>query len=215
MVFCMQQGYMQEKFSLEVNYGVAGNNFVRDYIETKEDGYIPTGARLFAKKKFLGSVGQIQLNYHLKNSTSVSVGYTRDMHQQETNYTGYVGDTDFRIDNFALRHNNNIYFAKHRRNLNEAKTLKYHFGLFYLRPEQQEIDIKLPPYFAPQIVVEERDTPNFNLNEAGILAGVDYKRQIDTKFKVGLHLSGYYVASASYYETTYLTGSLSYAFSKK
>lgn len=195
----------ESRFSVEVNYGLAGNHFVTSYIENSDDGYIPEFVDFLANKRFLGSVGQLQVNYHLKNNTSFSLGYARDSHQKEVSYKKNVAGAKLNIHKWAIRHNNNIYFFKHKRNL--TKVFDYHFGLFYLRPEQQEIEIDNA---ARIIEIEERDNPGFNLNEAGILAGLDYEKQIDTKFKAGFHLTGHYILSASYYETTYFTGSISY-----
>lgn len=195
------------RFSIEANYGLSGSPRVVRYTERAGEGNPahPENRIFLADKDFFGSVGQIQLNYHLKNNTTISIGYSRDMHQRERNYQ----NSYFYVDNFSIRHNNNIYFIKHKRNF--SKSLKYHFGGFVKRPEQQEIEIWEPN---GPISVQERDAPNNRLSDGGLLAGIDYEKQIDTHFVAGLHLSGYYLASASTYETTYLTGSLAYQFGK-
>ncbi len=196
----------ESRFSLELNYGLAANHFVTSYEENQIDG-----EQLLANKDFLGSVGEVQLNYFFTNGTSLIIGYARDNHQKERSYQNIINGVPIVVDKFSIRHNNNIFFLKHKRYINEQ--FKYHFGLFYLRPEQQEIEIWQPP-LPPKILLEERDTPNNNLNEGGVLGGFDYEQKIDTKFTGGLHLSGYYLLSNGTYETTYLTGSLAYRFKK-
>lgn len=196
----------ESRFAIEINYGLSGNHFVTSYEENQIDG-----EQLLAKKDFLGSVGQLQLNYFFTNGTSLSFGYSRDNHQKERNFQDIINGVPVIVDKFSIKHNNNIYFLKHKRHLGE--NFNYHFGLFYLRPEQQEIDIWKQP-LPPRVLIEERDTPNNNLNEGGLLGGIDYERKIDIKFTGGLHLTGYYVLSNGTYETTYLTGSIAYRFQK-
>lgn len=207
IIFCSCLCFSQDsRFSLEMNYGLAGNHFVTSYEEAPFQG-----VTLLANKNFIGSVGQLQLNYFFSNGTSLNFGYARDNHEKERNYQTIINGVPVMVENWAIRHNNNIYFLKHKRHI--KKDFNYHFGLFYLRPEQQEIEIHETP-LPPLVEVGERDHPNYNLNEAGILGGIDYEQKIDTKFIGGLHLSGYYLASTSTYETTYLTGSLAYRFQK-
>ena len=186
------------------------NHFVTSYAETPDEGNIPDGYIFLAKKNFLGTAGQVQLNYFFENQTSLSLGYLRDMHQKERDYYKRAEYNTVLIEDWAIRHNNNIYFIKHKRPL--SNVLQYHFGLFILYPEQQEI-VVWESDIASTVLMDERDKWNSNLNEGGVLAGIDYEKQVDSKFFAGLHLSGYYVLSAQYYESTYLTGSLSYTLS--
>lgn len=205
---CLISHAQEKKISLEINYGIAGNHFVTSY----EENNLPEGFIYLANKNFLGAVGQVQLNYYFQNETSLSIGYSRDTHQKERSYQTLVNSVPVIIDNWSIVHHNNIFQAKHKRHIN--KEFKYHFGIFYLRPEQQEIEINEPPYPIIGVFLDERDNPNNNLNEAGILGGLNYEKKIDTKFIGGINITGYYLASTSTYETTYLTGSLAYQFGK-
>lgn len=189
----------ERKLSLEMNYGITGNHFVRSYIEQEGKGNV-----LLAKKNFLGTVGQLQLNYHFPNNTTLSIGYAKETLEKERNYSN--ASSSFSVKNFSIRHTNNMYFLKHRRPFSDV--FGYHFGAFYVRPEQQELDIY--GLSNPRVIIEERDAPNQRLNELGLLAGFDFEKQIDTKFKAGLHLTGNYILTASTYEATYFTGSLAY-----
>lgn len=188
IIFLCNILYSQKNsFSLELNYGLAGNHFVRSYGDDLN------------KKDFLGTISQIQVNYVLKNNTMLSLGYARDSHQQEKSFE----DQNVKVENFSLRHNNNFYYGSHTRKIHN--NFKYHLGLFYMRPEQQEI-LVLNNF----VWIKERDNPNNRLNEGGLLGGVSWEKQLDTKLKGGLKLTGYYIASASTYETTTLTSYISY-----
>jgi len=200
------------KFSLEINYGLAGNHFVNSYTEQGE-GFIPEGFIYLADKDFLGTVSKIQVNYEFKNETSISVGYARDSHQSERDYLSPSTSRNLvLIKNWSIRHNNNMFFGSHKRHIN--KTFNYHVGVFVIHPEQQEIDIREGSEHV-SVLLDERDLPNNRLAEGGFLAGIDYEKQLDTRFVGGLHLSGFYLASTGTYETTYLTASLAYQFAEK
>ena len=200
------------RFSIEANYGLAFSNFVEGYNEQGEGGFMPPGYVLIADKNFLGTVNQVQVNYHLKNGTSFILGYARDSHQKERNYTNPEGTNASVLENWSLRHNNNIFFGKHKRNI--SKYFKYHVGVFVIHPEQQEITVWEG---SEQVAVymDERDKPNNGLSDGGFLAGLDFEKQLGSKFLGGLHLTGYHRTSAATYETTYFTGSIAYIFNKK
>ncbi len=202
-VYC---GVSQDRrFSVEANFGLSANHFVTSYTE-----YPPPRLTIY-KKRLLGTAGQLQLNYYLKNGTSISGGYCRTNNEEERNYDKAFDYVRLKIENFALHHNENIFFVKHQRRL--GKLLNYHLGLYYVRFEQQEIAINEPiNNGVAVIVIDERDTPNNRLNDIGFLGGLDYEKHIDSRFKAGLHLTGYWILSGSYYEATNLTGSIAYQF---
>lgn len=202
-----------EKISIEVNYGLSGSPRVLRYTEEPTPNVLPEGIVRLADKDFFGTVSQIQINYHLKNETSLSLGYSRDNHQRERNYNNVINNVPVSIKNWAIRHNNNVFFLKHKRNLFiNFNNIKYHFGGFVLHAEQQEIDIYEPPLWNGQIEIEERDQPNNGLSDAGFLGGLNFEKKIDKKFIGSINISGYYLATTGTYETTYLTGSLAYNF---
>ncbi|MFY7840475.1 MAG: hypothetical protein ACOVP7_09370 [Lacibacter sp.] len=194
------------KVSLDINYGFNGNFFVRSYDET--DG--PQNKTYLYKKNFLGTIGGIELKYHLNNNSSIIAGYARSTNKGEKNYSGTINGVDVFINNFNIRHNNDFYLLAYERRFKKSTpAFTYHLGFVLATMHQQEISIE---NFANEIVLDERNFKNSKLQEAGILGGVKFQKKIDTKFELGISIRGYYLISAQTFEALTLTPTLTYRF---
>lgn len=194
----------QKKLSIEINYGVNGNFFVRSYNET-----IPPPAKLFYKKNFIGSIGGLEMQYALNKRSSLGLAFAVSRNSKEINYSGNI--IPVTIINFHIIHINKFFHLFYDRSISQKiPGLTYQAGLFYLRMNQQEVEI------ADQInggtLFEERNFKSNKLEEGGIFMGFHYSKKIDTKFKLGIKSRVYYLISTSSFEAITLTPTLTYHF---
>lgn len=208
VAFSQLQAQKSDKFSLELNYGLNGNFFVRSYDEL---GGPPNKTYLY-KKKFLGTVGGIELKYHLDNISSLIAGYSRSSNKGEKNYSGNINGIDVFVSDFNLRHNNDFYQVGYERRFKKSNpVLKYHIGVVIATMHQQEISIE---NFDNQVLIDERNFKNSKLQEAGVFGGVHFQKKIDTKLELGLRIRAYYLVSVQTFEALTLTPTLTYTFYK-
>lgn len=190
----------KSKLSLEINYGLNGNFFVRDYDETA-----PPPVKLFYKKNFIGSIGGFEVKYNLSERSSIGLGYGKSVNKREINYNNGINAS---IANFNITHVNHFYQLFYETSLSKkSNNVKLQGGIFYLRMNQQEIDA------SPRgVSFEERDFEHNKLEEGGVFLGLHYLKKIDTKFHAGLKFRVYYLVSTSTLEAITLTPTLTYSF---
>lgn len=194
------------RFSIEANYGLNGNFFVRSYDEVGG----PFNKTYLYKKKFLGTIGGLDIKYALNKRSSIAIAYSRSINKGTKNFNGFVDNVQIIVEDFQLRHINNFYQACYERDFfKESPSFKYHVGIVYARMNQQEIMIE---NWDNRVVIQERNFKNSYLEEAGIFAGFQYSKKIDTKFELGIKVRGYYLISANTFEAITLTPTLSYRF---
>mgnify|MGYP000668979933 FL=1 len=184
LIFCSILN-AQKKFSLEVNYGLNGNFFVRSYPENA-----PWPLLEFNKKDFIGTIGGIEGRYVLNSKSSIGLGFSKSHNQKKINYyNGYNAS----MRDFNITHTNYFYALDYERSLSKKiKNLTMQLGIYYLRMKQQEIT------FSPSgMGAEERNYDNSNLEEAGVLFGLHYFKRIDTKFDFGVKTRIYYTLSVT------------------
>lgn len=193
-----------KKFSLEINYGLNGNFFVRSYDEV---GGPP--AKRFLNKNFIGSIGGAEMEYALNKKSRLGLAYATSKNSKEINYSGSV--IPITIINFHITHINKFFQLFYNRNLSKKITgLTYEAGLFYLRMNQQEIEIT--DRTNGGVLVEERNYKSYKLEEGGIFLGFHYSKKIDTKFDLGIKSRIYYLVSTNSLEAITLTPTLTYHF---
>jgi hypothetical protein len=199
LIFCSILN-AQKRFSLEVNYGLNGNFFVRSYPENA-----PWPLLEFNKKDFIGTIGGVEGRYALNSKSSIGLGFSKSHNQKKINYyNGYNAS----MRDFNITHANYFYTLDYERSLSKKiKNLTMQLGIFYLRMNQQEIT------FSPSgMGAEERNYDNSNLEEAGVLLGLHYFKKIDTKFDFGVKTRVYYLISTSSFEAITITPTLRYNF---
>ena len=187
------------RLSLEVNYGLQGNFFVRSYTE-----YAPGSAKALYKKNFIGTIGGLELKYKLNPFSNISLGYSKSINKREINYTAmYVSILHFRIS-----HINNFYQLGYERVFSKRNMdIKFNSGIFYLRMKQQEVDAS-----PVGVSLEERDYKHNKPEEGGAFFGLHYSKKIDTKFELGIKSRVYYLISTNQFEAITLTPTLTYNF---
>lgn len=194
------------KFSLELNYGLNGNFFVRSYDETGG----PQNKTYLYKKNFLGNVGGLELKYHFRNKSALILGYARSTNKGTKNFSGPINGVDVFITDFNIRHTNGFYQLAYERRFRKSNpAFTYHIGLVLAGMQQQEIAIE---NFSNQIVIAERNFKNSKLQEAGVFGGIQVQKKIDTKFDIGLRVRAYYLVSVQTLEALTLTPTLTYKF---
>jgi hypothetical protein len=194
------------RVTLEINYGLNGNFFVSDEGYGRQGG--PSTTK-FYQKNFIGSIKGIEVKYSFTKKARLGFGFANSINNKEINYSGrFIGAG---IRDWKITHTNNFYQLFYERDFDKQKrNFKYHAGLFYLRSNQQEIDIEDVPNGG--IGFEERNFKNSNLEEGGVFLGFHYSKKIDTKFELGIKSRIYYLLSTSSLEAITLTPTLTYHF---
>ncbi len=202
----LAESQKKNKLSIECNYGLNGNFFVRSYDESNG----PSNKTNFYNKDFLGTIGGVELKYHLNNSSSLLFSYSRSSNKGEKNYEGNINGVDIYIQYFNIRHTNDFYQVAYERKFKKSNpSLKYHIGFVIANSHQQEISIE---NFSNQVIIQERDYKHFKLQEGGVFGGLHFTKKIDTKIEAGLKIRVYYLISVSTLEAITLTPTLTYNF---
>jgi hypothetical protein len=196
----------KSKLSLEIDYGIQGNFFVRSYDEIGG----PSPKTYFYNKHFLGSIGGIELKYKLNQRSGIGIAYARSVNSRQINYNGSFNTINLYISDFKISHTDIFdQFYYERALLKKVPAFKCQVGLFYLRMNQQEIDLS---NFSNTISFEERNYKNNKLEEGGAFFGIHYSKKIDSKFELGIKSRVYYLISTNEFEAITLTPTLSYSF---
>jgi hypothetical protein len=196
----------KSKFSLEANYGLNGNFFVRSYDELGG----PNPKTYFYKKDFIGSIAGLELKFKMDSSSTLSIAYAQSINSKRVNFDGPFNSIYLQINNYSIRHINYFYQFSYEGTFNKRKNnWKYQAGLFYLRSRQQEI---LLENFNNLITLDERDYKHDGLEEGGIFAGLGYFKPIDRHFSLGIRSRVYFLISTGTFEAVTLTPALSYNF---
>lgn len=196
----------RSKVAIEVNYGLNGNFFVSNIDYGRPGG--PSDTK-FYQKNFIGSIKGIEIKYSFTKKSRLGFGFANSINKKEINYSGrFIG---VGIRDWKITHTNNFYQLFYERDFDKQKrNFKYHAGLFYLRSNQQEIDIADNPNGG--VGFEQRNFENSNLEEGGLFLGFHYSKKIDTKFELGIKSRIYYLLSTSSLEAITLTPTLTYHF---
>ena len=194
------QAQTKKRISLEINYGVGGNFFVRSYDETA-----PPPVMQFYNKNFIGSIGGFEVKYNITTNSSFNLAYAKSVNKREITYD--IGG-NATILYFHISHINHFYQLYYETALSKKiKYFKLHGGIYYLRMSQQEVDAS-----PGGVSFQERDFEHNKLEEGGVFFGIHFIKKIETKFDLGIKSRFYYTISANYFEAITLTPSLTYHF---
>jgi hypothetical protein len=189
-----------QRFSIELNYGLNGNFFVRSYDETA-----PPSVKFFYKKKFVGQIGGLEIKYRLTPVSTIGLAYASSTNKREINYQNGINAT---ILYFDISHINHFYQLVYERAFSKRNNaLNFNGGIFYLRMKQQEVEVS-----PAGVLFEERDFRHYNLEEGGVFAGLHYSKYIDKKLELGIRSRFYFLISTGEPEAITLTPTLTYHF---
>ena len=188
------------RFTVQVQYGAGANFYAASFRDT------PTELR---HVNLLGTAGGGEVAYRVGQKGAVALGYTRSVNMDEK-HVPYQNSpvTTAQLD-FRLRHVNNAFQALYERAL--TPDFRVHAGLLYMTTASQTAFVA--PVLVgnlPFVAVSESNRGNNYAEEAGVVAGLEYSRPIDTRLRLGLKVRGYYLASVSTFEMLTLTPTLSY-----
>lgn len=210
LVFCFLLSVLfgtaqHSRFSIEGNYGFQKNYFVTSYNESPNSIF----GTSFYKKAPIGTIGGIELKYRVGKRGSLGIGYSRSVNSRTVSYRTTINSVSLSIADFKITHKIQFFqfgyeYAFQKKN----PSVFIEAGLFYTRPNQQEIDISR----GGSISFEERNFDNSRLEEGGIFIGLSYMKKIDTKFRLGIKSRLYYLASTNSVEALTLTPVLFYSF---
>lgn len=196
------------KISLDAGYGINYNFFVTSYDELNAFG--DAGHLYLYNKNNIGTSGSVELRYGISRNATLVGGFTRTVNGKRR--SGGVIHTDFNlfIDDFNFRHINTIYSLGYEQPFSrQLPNLKFNVGLFYIRPQQQEMTIDKfgigngsDNFF--NIIIQDRNYKTSGLEEMGPYLGLSYQKAIDDKFYLGIKSNVYYNASANVWETATL-----------
>ena len=194
------------KFSIQINYGLNGNFFVRDYNETGG----PDNKVYFYEKDFIGSIAGVNLQYNISRASSVFVEYNRSINVGKKNYGGTINGTDVFINDFKLRHINNIYQLGYGYKIKDSKIgFRVESGLMLIYDAKQLIQIE---GFDDLVRIKESNFKNANAVEGGVFLGAGFTKKIDTKFDLGIKARVYYLISTATLEAISISPTLTYRF---
>lgn len=196
----------KSRFTIEGNYGLQNNFFVTSYNEAPNSIF----QNSFYKKKAIGTIGGVEVKYRVGKRGSLGVGYAGSVNSRTISYTTTITGVSLGIYDFNITHKNRFFqvgyeYAFQKKN----PTVFVEAGLFYLRSNQQEIDISQT---GRSISFEERNFKNSRLEEGGVFIGVSYMAKIDTKVRFGIKSRLYYLASTNSFEAITMTPTISYTF---
>ncbi len=195
-----------KRFSAELHYGLNGNFFVSSSDYGEPGG--PATAK-FYKKNFIGTIGGAELKYKISTHSSLGMAFARSVNSKKINYPGRfisVGIIDWNI-----KHIDKFFQLYYERDFcKKAPVFKYQLGLFYLRSNQQEIDIG--DFVNGGVSFEERNYKNSKLEEGGAFIGIQYSKYIDTKLELGIKTRAYYLVSTNELNNITLSPVLIYHF---
>ncbi len=196
----------QHRFSIEANYGICGNFFV---INADYGGAGGAVTQTFTQKNFIGTIGGAEIKYKISARSRLGFAYSKSVNSKEINYN--AGAISAAIINWNIRHTDKFFQLFYERDLcKKSPSFKYHAGIFYLRMNQQEIEIGNYPNGG--ILFEERNFKTYGLEEAGAFVGLQFSKYIDTKFELGIKTRFYYLLSTASAEAITLTPALTYHF---
>ncbi|QJX46747.1 hypothetical protein HMJ29_07260 [Hymenobacter taeanensis] len=187
------------RFSLQAHYGVNGNFFTSSQVREFPGEYTRTN--------FLGTAGGGQVAYRISPSSSVALEYTRSVNSKPVHFTQYIGPNGYPLESdLRIRYINNAFQAVYERQFSRSSNWKYHAGLLYMTTASQSL------HTGRYLSVDEVNRNNSYSEEAGVVAGLEYSRPIDTHFRLGLRARGYYLISVTTFEMVTLTPTLTYSF---
>ena len=197
------------RFSLQVNYGLTGNFFVRGYNEAYSPSYYH---KYFYKKDFIGSVAGVYADYHISPKSFLLLEYNRSVNSAKKNHYNDANGTEIIIIDFKLRYINNSFHLGYGYDIKMKNFfLKPELGLVVTYNSDQDITIE----DFNSIRIDESNFKNSNSVEGGVFFGLACAKKIDTKFDIGIKTKIYYLISINYLEFVTLTPTLTYHFLKK
>lgn len=192
------------KFNFEINYGLNGNFFVRSYEERSTPGVSAN----FYNKNFVGTIGGVELIFNAGKKSKIGLGYSHSINSRVINFSNASAAQRIDLIDFSIRHINNFYQLYYERPvLKKNEDLSFNTGIYYLRSQQQEVDVS--PF---GLLLEQRNFKNSRLEEAGVFAGLHYSKQIEKRFRIGIRTRLYYTVSTNQLEAITITPTLKYQF---
>jgi hypothetical protein len=192
-------------FSLEMNFGMQANFFVRSYEENS-----PAYYKAFLNKNALGTMGGADLKCGISKKSALGIGYARTVNTKEINSYDNFNGISIGIIDLNIRHVNNMFFLYYDHSINRKNILwNLEGGVCYVRSQLQEISF---PIQRNGVLFEERNVKNSGMEEAGVFAGFKASWKIDNKFRLGIRSRIFYLASVSTLECISITPTLSYEF---
>ncbi|WP_426489767.1 hypothetical protein [Hymenobacter sp. 102] len=185
-----QQTLPPARLGLQVHYGGSANFFAASFRDTPSE---------LQHVRLLGTAGGAEVSYRVGRTGAVALGYTRTVNSdyKQIPYETAWGSTPT-VD-VRLRYVNNAFQAVYEREV--ARNLRVHAGLLYMTTASQTASYQgYTAYGAPVFALNETSMRNSYPEEAGVVAGLEYSRPIDTHFRLGLKARGYYLASVATFE---------------
>ncbi len=149
------------------------------------------------------------MKYKLGQKANLGIAYARSINIRKISYSGPFNSINLRITDYSITHTDIFYQLFYERSLYKISPVKAHLGLFYLRMNQQEVELS---NYINTISFEERNNKNSKLEEGGAFFGIHYFKKIDTKFELGIKSRVYYLISTNEFEAITLTPTLTYSF---
>lgn len=191
------------RFSISINAGANGN-FVSNTFNEQSG---PGGHQYFYNKRFIGSAVGLSSSLRISNKLSVLLDYSRLCNTGRKSYAGSLNGVDISIRDFRLRDMEHIYAVGVAWSPLRNFAMESGICLDYMSDQQILLEAA-----DNAVTVDERNFKNSRLTEAGMFLGIHLTKQVDTKFKIGLKVRGYYLVSSANFEAITITPTLVYTF---
>ena len=188
----------KSKITFSAGYGLAGSFFVNSYSEKPIFG--PDDVYFF-NKKINGTVGTVDVGWNLKRNYSLHFGFNRQHFTKDIQYNTMMNNVVFMIDR-EIYHKDNIYTLSLRKRFKSSKgSLQGGLGIYYLRSEQNEIEILKSMQAYLDI---ERAVAGYGLEEGGVMAEIGYDYYFQPKVAIGIKSAFYFTITTGEAESVIL-----------
>jgi len=185
------------RFFLSAGYGLAGSFFVRSYDEALP--FPSSDYKAFFKKKFIGVSNELLIGIHLKKNIDLKFGLQYQRFSRHVQVEDTLSGVGLSLDH-QIYHVDNIWFGGINKSyIRKRSLLSFGGGLFYIRPQQQEVEI-----FTNFVIDRERNYKNSKLNDGGAFAELAYEYKFQPKVNLGMKSQVYFILSGSYFNSAAL-----------
>lgn len=135
----------------------------------------------------------------MKKNIDIKFGYQYQRFSRHVQVEDTLSGVGLSLDH-QIYHINNIWSGGINKSYIRKKSLlSWGGGLFYIRPEQEEVEI-----FSNFIIDRERNQKNSRLNDGGAFAELAYEYKFQPKVDIGIKGQVWFILSGSYFDSVAL-----------
>lgn len=197
------------RWSVEAGFGLQGNFFVINKFYA--DNRFSDGSAEFNRKNFIGTLGALEVAYNLGKRGALNAGVSFTANNRKIDFATTVNGVPVLLDNFRITHRNQFFQLGYQYRVTpQSPRLLVEAGLFYLRMQQQEVEISATTPLGISLI--ERDYNDYKLEEGGVFAGIGTGHRFTEHWEAGLRSRLYFLVSTGSFEAITLSPYIRYRF---